>query len=88
MGMSASFSFKVYTERWANVLALEWQNKMQWFYSLGATDGEAALLQASVLDAYEPTAAFLSALNEVDAGETRFHQRAQAISQLRPRPPA
>ena len=83
--MSASFSFKVYTERWANVLASEWAHRLQYFYDLPQGDDGSEVCSDAAVAAYSPTPAFLQAREAVPGAEHRFHNRAAQLAELRPR---
>lgn len=82
--MSSSFSFRVYGEARANVLAMEWAYRMQWLYNLFRHDGREAVCRDDVFLRYEATAAFEEARRAEPPTNHRFHARAEQILALRP----
>jgi hypothetical protein len=84
LGMSASFSFQVYGERLANVLALELAARMQWLYNW-QSDGDAAVLIGHSFTDYVACSAFVEACAKEPQSNRKFHQRAAGVCGLKPR---
>lgn len=81
---SASHSFKVYGERLANVLALEWCCKMQFFFDSFQAEGADTLCSDVFLATYKASVAFERSCSEEPRSEGRFHARADLLRALKP----